>query len=252
MNNESIYPETADIETASEDYAQRFAGSVGEWMLKVQELIVLSWIKTLRTGSTVLDVGGGHGQLAVPLAKAGYNVTVLGSSDECAERIQPEIDAGRIMFHTGNVIDLPFPDRSFDVVLSIRLLPHCKMWPVLIKEMCRVTRKSVIVDYPVKRGLNSLSGAFFGLKKKIEGNTRPYALFKDSEIVNEFGKNHFGLKSRQPQFCVPMAFHRLLQCSAMSSGLESFCGAVGLTHLFGSPMLAEFRPQLDVYNKDLR
>lgn len=33
----SSFPETADIETASNDYALRFSGEIGAWLLKVQE-----------------------------------------------------------------------------------------------------------------------------------------------------------------------------------------------------------------------
>ena len=32
----SAFPETADVETSSDDYARRFAGPVGEWFLERQ------------------------------------------------------------------------------------------------------------------------------------------------------------------------------------------------------------------------
>ena len=34
-------PALPDVETASEDYARRFAGPVGEWFLRIQEQAVL-------------------------------------------------------------------------------------------------------------------------------------------------------------------------------------------------------------------
>ena len=52
-----------DVETASDDYAARFAGPVGAWMLQVQERAVLELIAPW-PGASVLDVGGGHAQLA--------------------------------------------------------------------------------------------------------------------------------------------------------------------------------------------
>ena len=36
----------------------------------------------------MLDVGGGHGQLAIPLCRAGYRVTVLGSDASCRRRLE--------------------------------------------------------------------------------------------------------------------------------------------------------------------
>ena len=53
------FPETADIETSSEDYASRFAGGVGRYFLDEQTRITLELLGDVR-GSSVLDVGGAH------------------------------------------------------------------------------------------------------------------------------------------------------------------------------------------------
>ena len=168
--------ETADVETSSAEYARRFAGPVGAWLLTVQERIVTDWLAGLR-GAAVLDVGGGHGQLALPLAAAGCRVTVLGSSDACRAPLEPAVSEGRLDFTTGSVIALPYPPGAFDVALSIRLLPHCRRWRMLVGELCRVARRAVIVDYPAWRSVNLFAGLLFGLKRRIEHNTRPFALF---------------------------------------------------------------------------
>lgn len=229
--------EIADIETSSDDYAARFAGPVGEWMLGVQESIVLSWVRDVLPDA-VLDVGGGHGQLAGPLARAGNKITVLGSDPVCAKRIEAEIRAGEIKFQVGNVMALPFPDKSFDVVISIRLLPHCERWPELIRELCRVARKSVMVDYPLE---NKPAAILFSAKKKLEGNTRPWLSFSHAAVQVEFERNGFRLKRRTGQFFLPMVLHRTLKCRALSSFLESVCRRLGLTRRWGSPVLAEMQ-----------
>ena len=72
------FPETADIHTSSDEYATRFSGAAGTWMLDVQEQITRRLLRGFE-GSSVLDVGGGHGQLAIPLCRDGWRVTVLGS-----------------------------------------------------------------------------------------------------------------------------------------------------------------------------
>jgi len=233
-----MYPETADIETSSEDYARRFAGPAGEWMLEVQENIVTGWLSQYGKAS-ILDVGGGHGQLAVPLANAGFQVTVLGSDASCSQRIQKEVSEKKITFVTGNVIELPFPDKSFDVVTCIRLIPHCTRWPELIAQLCRVARKTVIVDYPTSQSINMFSSSMFGLKKKLEGNTRPFALFKHSEILGEFSKHQFVMSRRRPEFFLPMVLHRKLNAPGFSGFLEGFFRAIGLTSMLGSPVLVE-------------
>ena len=153
------FPETADIETSSDDYATRFAGATGAWMLEVQERIATALLEK-HPARTVLDVGGGHGQLAVPLCRAGYAVTVLGSAERCRRRVAAVVDDGACTFTVGNVIDLPFADRSFDAVLCFRLLTHCTQWPRLVAELCRVTRGPVA--RAAKSAVRSIGSAIRG------------------------------------------------------------------------------------------
>lgn len=239
MTSNSMAPETADIETSSDGYAARFAGRVGGWFLEVQEAITADMLAGM-PGASILDVGGGHGQLAGPLCRRGYVVTVLGSDDSCRARIAGIVESGACRFVTGNVVKLPFPDRSFDVAMSFRLLPHCVAWPALISELSRVARSSVIVDYPTSEGLNAIAPALFGAKKKLEGNTREWRMFRHAEVDDEFKKHGYGLKKRQPQFFLPMVLHRALRVRGLSSTMESVCRGLGLTRRWGSPVIAEY------------
>lgn len=234
--------ETADIETSSDDYAARFSGAVGEWFLAVQEGITVSMLAGC-PGVSVLDVGGGHGQLAGPLCRRGFPVTVLGSDESCRRRIDGLVESGACRFVTGNVLELPFPDQSFDVVMSFRLLPHCEAWPTLIRELSRVARRSVIVDYPTSQGLNAIAPALFGAKKKLEGNTREWRMFRHAEVDDAFSGSGFALKRRAPQFFLPMVLHRALRCRGLSAGMEAICRGLGLTGLWGSPVIAEYLRQ---------
>lgn len=233
-------PETADVETSSEDYARRFASAAGQWMLGVQGRIIRDWLPPSPPLS-ILDVGGGHGQLAPPLAAAGHAVTVLGSAGVCERRIHNEVTAGQVSFVTGSVTALPFPDRAFDVAVSIRLLPHCRQWPRLVGELCRVARATVIVDYPAARSLNCLTPALFGAKRRLEGNTRPYTLFAHRAVAEAFTRQGFVLRERRAQFFLPMVLHRLLNRPGWSASLEAACRALGLTALWGSPVLLNMR-----------
>lgn len=234
-------PETADIETSNDDYARRFAGPQGQWMLGVQEARTRDVLREIDANS-ILDVGGGHGQLAIPLARSGYKVTVVGSDASCEKRIRTITENGRAEFLVGDVVQLPFKDKSFDVVISFRLLTHCERWPELVNEMCRTARQAVIVDYPTSQGLNAVAPLFFAAKKKLETNTRPWRLFRHSEVADAFAAQGFHLGARQGQFFMPMVLHRLLKNKNLSTFMESLCKAVGLTALWGSPVIVRMDP----------
>ena len=231
-----LFPETADIETSSEGYASRFSGPIGAWMLSVQSRITLD--RLAASGArTVLDVGGGHGQLTKPLMDAGYQVTVLGSDASCSRRIEPLVSSGRVKFLVGNVIALPFQDRSFDAVISFRLLPHCERWEMLIAEMCRVAGRGVVADYPTTQSLNAVAPLFFGAKKKMEGNTRSWRAFSHQEIDAVIEALGYRVTARQGQFFWPMVIHRMMKAPGVSRVLEGSAGALGLRNRWGSPVI---------------
>ncbi len=232
----ATFPETPDIETSSDDYARRFSGRVGAWLLKVQQRATLRMLAS-NPMATVLDVGGGHGQVTRPLIESGFHVTVLGSAESCRRRIESLVADERCSFRVGNILDLPFSDRAFDVVLSYRLLPHVRDWRQLISEMTRVAGKAVIIDYPTVRSVNYFAGAMFGFKKRLEGNTRPFTCFSEPELLRAFQERGFARDGRYAEFLLPMVFHRTLRCPILSAAMEAVCRATGLTHLFGSPVV---------------
>lgn len=242
MISTNNFPETADIETSSDDYASRFAGEIGAWLLKVQEEATLKMLEGY-PNATILDVGGGHGQLTEPLIDRGYQVTVLGSDESCQHRIQSLVEQNRCAFQVGNVLDLPFADNSFDVTISYRFLAHVKDWQKFVKELARVAKKAVIIDYPTGRSANAIAPYLFKLKKGVEGNTRPFICYEEQELLNLFTSIGFKQGDRYAQFFWPMVLHRMLKSSKISSFLENSIRLTGLTHFFGSPVISKFTPE---------
>lgn len=231
-----MYLETADIETATADYASRFSGVAGEYFLQKQTDITLNLLKDLPK-ARVLDVGGGHAQLAEPLVEKGFDVTVTGSDESCRIRLDQRITPGDFEYLTCDCLDLPFEDNSFDVVLAFRLLPHVARWQDLLAEMCRVAGKCVILDYPDRRSTNILYEQFFGMKQRFEGNTRPFSLFSRSEIRAEITANGYQLPVFKPEFLLPMVIHRKIKNRTFSAFIENCCKVLGATHFFGSPII---------------
>ncbi len=226
--------EDADVETSSEAYGLRFSGRVGGWFLAVQAEATLDLLRGF-PHARVVDVGGGHAQLAGPLAEAGHDVTVVGSSEACGARVR--LLAGRVRFQAADLLALPFAARAFDVALAFRLLPHVARWRELVAELCRVAAAAVIVDYPTRRSVNAMAGPLFGMKKRVEGDTRPFAVFADEDVEAAFAAHGFRVSERRPEFAVPMALHRALGMAPLSRGLERAARAAGVTSRLGSPVI---------------
>jgi SAM-dependent methyltransferase len=231
--------ETPDVETSSDAYSRRFAGPVGKWFLDVQARAALALLAPW-PAAVVLDVGGGHGQLTGPLVAAGHAVTVYGSAPSCGRRVEEWVASGRARFESGDLLRTPFADRGFDAVLCFRLLPHVGDWRRLVAELCRVARHAVVLDYPSARSVNAVAGPLFRLKKGVEGDTRPFAVFRDGDVRAAFEAEGFRHTVRRPQFFLPMALHRGLGSAGLSRALEAPAAFLGLTRALGSPVIARF------------
>ncbi|MGC1308917.1 MAG: methyltransferase domain-containing protein [Phormidesmis sp.] len=242
MSHADLFLETADIETSSAAYASRFSGVTGRWLLQVQSEATLSMLKPYRTAK-ILEVGGGHGQLTSHLIAAGHSVTVLGSDESCQTQIRPLVESGQCKFQVGDVMALPYADNSFDVVISYRFLAHVERWQAFLSELGRVASQAVLVDYPTLCSVNYIAPLLFSFKKGVEGNTRPYTCYNETELL-DYAKS-LGLKvgDRYAQFFWPMVLHRMLKTPQVSMVLENGARQLGLSQRLGSPVITKFIKQ---------
>src|SRR5579863_1474020 len=94
--------------------------------------------------ATVLDVGGGAGHQSFPLARAGYDVTLLDPSqamlDKARERLDalPAEDRGRVtLLHAnGEDADAAVHGRRFDAVLCHGVLGYLEHPEPMIDQLC--------------------------------------------------------------------------------------------------------------------
>ncbi len=224
-----------DIETSSANYAQRFAGPVGEYFLEVQARQV-SQLLTNRKGekTSILELGGGHLQLAPILARAGHRVTVHGSTMGCFSRVGHTLSP-TISLVVGSLDRLPFADQSFDVVLAVRLIAHVKGWRELICEMARIARHQIVIDYAPLESFNVLTPLLFPFKKLIEKNTRHYLVHRTGELRRQFERCGFSEFSAERQFFLPMGVHRGVGRREFTERVEDTTRLLKLTNYFGSP-----------------
>jgi ubiquinone/menaquinone biosynthesis C-methylase UbiE len=225
-----------DVETSSAGYAQRFSGPAGRYLLQVQEAALLCTLRDCPPGRA-LDVGGGHGQLVDPLRSLGWSVTVLGSSEECGRNLRALHGKHHCEFVCSDILHLPFPDASFELVTSVRLLSHVEDWEGFLGELCRVSARWVLVDYPSTSGINALTPLLFRVKKRLEGNTRTYRSFSAGQLDRVLSSHGYRKGAVSKQFVLPMALHRACGSAALLRLAESASRALGLTAAAGSPVM---------------
>ena len=239
----SLYPNAPDKESSTLEYQERFSGEVGRWLVEVQAQIttlILSELAEKKSSPLrVLDVGGGHGQNVQVVLNGGHSLTVLGSDTACGSLLE-NVTSEKFTFATGDMTALPFNDGEFDLVLSYRMMAHIDDWRHFAKELERVSKSWVAVDYPTIRSVNALSAALYVVKKRIEKNTRKYRLFSESEISAGMLDAGLKIRHRRPQFLFPMALHRAMNRKTFSVGLEKIADTVRLTRIFGSPVIAVY------------
>lgn len=116
--------------------------TMGNWLLDLEEPEV---DRALGDAAELdlLDVGTGTGRHAIRLAAAGARVTALDFSDAmlAKARAKPGADRVRWMTHDADAA-LPFPDGTFDRVLSALVLEHIPPATLVpfFPELGRVTR----------------------------------------------------------------------------------------------------------------
>jgi SAM-dependent methyltransferase len=231
--------DTPDVHTSSEGYRRRFEGGGRLALLRQADGVTHLLRATGGTSLRVLDVGGGHAQLTQLLHEAGHRVIVHGSAGTCFRWIAPlaERHPDRVAPCVSRLTALPFADGAFDLVCGIRLMAHVTAWHALLAEMARVTRRFLLVDFPLYGGAQRFSGLFFGLKKKVESNTRPFFLYRRHEVTEHLSALGVRTVDSFGQLVLPLALHRALHAPRASLAVEQMLGATGLGAHAGSPVL---------------
>lgn len=225
-----------DIASSSHDYAKRFSGPIGEYFLKVQgtclKEVLTNFFKT-HPQAKVLDLGGGHCQLLDFYLKMGCSITIQGSDERSFKRA---IDLGydknpKISLKISPLDKLNFKDSEFDLVSAFRLMAHVEDWRSFLKEMLRVSKEGIVFDYAKLYTTNILSPLLFQIKKRIEGNTRPFFCQSKGAVIKELRSLGCSSIISKDQFAFPMGLHRLIKKPEISQKIEESLSKVGLNCL---------------------
>ncbi len=128
-------------------YAQRMAERSGWNVLKNH--VETRIFERFACGSDVLDIGIGTGRASLPLARRGYNVTGIDSSQAMLDKCRELAGPVPITLLPGDVARLPLPNDSFDTVMALNTFAHFPHWREILKEWVRVVRPGGRVIFDV-------------------------------------------------------------------------------------------------------
>jgi ubiquinone/menaquinone biosynthesis C-methylase UbiE len=231
------YSYYADPATAQAFDACRFGGPIGELVAETQARVLADFIGAVDR-QQVLDVGTGTGRAALWLAKSGACVTAVDASEAMLAVARQRAAAERVdvRFQVGDAHALDFPDRTFDVVVCLRVLMHTPGWRRSIAELCRVAERLVVLDYPSATSFALLESMSRRMLYTVGWKTEPYRVFTDRAMARAFDDCGFRIRSVYRQFVLPIALHRAIASPSFTRAVESMLDRTRLSQILGSPV----------------
>jgi len=233
MNKNYIYK----IEDVAQEYDKdRYGGPFGQYLENLEVETFLSMIDP--ESERILDLGAGTGKLSIPLILKSKEVLSVDSSANMlrvaglkSHKLNIEIKAIISDAHY-----LSFKDRTFDCVVSSRLLMHLIDWERGIKEICRVSKKELVIDFPSNLSFASLDILFKRIKRFFLPETQVYNKYSIGDVTKEIKKNGFQVVQTRKEFFIPFTLHRLFNHPKISNKIERIFRKFYITELFGNPV----------------
>lgn len=168
-NVKRLTPEMETLKTRLK--ATWMAGDYG-YFAKYLEPGALEFLKhlSIQPGMRLLDVATGAGQIAIPAARAGAQVTGIDIATNSIEqaRTRAQAEGLEIQFDEGDAEMLPYEDRSFDLVVSLigaMFAPRPEQVAAELIRVCRPGGRIVMANWTLE--------GFVGQMFKIVGKYAP-------------------------------------------------------------------------------
>lgn len=127
-----------------ERYDNWYASGRGRWIGETEFRLLASELDC-QHGEKVLDVGCGTGWFTRRVAGLPQSPSVTGVDIDEEALAYARSQDSRTCYLPGNASQLPFPDNSFDRVMSVTALCFVPEWPQALSEIVRVTRGRFVV-----------------------------------------------------------------------------------------------------------
>jgi S-adenosylmethionine-dependent methyltransferase len=159
--------------------ADNFDNAISTWVAELEQpwnklrytLYRANLKRHLPSGSLrILDVGGGSGSDAIPLAQEGHEVALVDFSTKMLEQAQQMAQhcgvSDRLVFYEADLFDLPelFSAPTFDVVMCHNVIHYVEDMPGALRAICSPLKPGGIVSViNVNRASDVLQAALLRL-----------------------------------------------------------------------------------------
>ncbi len=215
---------------------------------------------------SILDIGGGTGAFSIPLARRGFRVTHVDFSPAMLDIARQKAKGTEnIEFIEANSTDLPFEDRSFDLVLNMDgAISFCgSQADRALAETCRVAKSKIIVTVSnraalipgwVRSSISKCDGFMFAVREMVTNGEWHQDQFPDNALLTMgTTQNYVGAIKA----FVASELRCLLELHSMSisrigaiGSLACLCGADAVQRIASDEtLLAEFVDICDYYDR---
>jgi SAM-dependent methyltransferase len=166
----------------------------------------------IEPGTRILDVACGAGQTAIPMSRAGAKVTGIDIATNLIEQARARAQAENLdaRFDEGDAEMLPYPDGSFDIVVSLigaMFAPRPELVAAELKRVCRPGGKIIMGNW-TPSGFVGQMFKTMGTHVPPPGIMAPPVKWGDEAIVRERfedGISHLRLSRQLYPFRYPFS-----------------------------------------------
>ena len=136
-----------------EAYDRWFTTPIGSLVKKFEAELILDLLKPKR-GEIIIDAGCGTGVFTLDISSSGSRVVGLDISLPMLIHAGKKLEGFPFQMVLADMLNLPFPESSFDKVVSVTTLEFIEDAKGAVKELLRITKRGGCI---VVATLNSLS-----------------------------------------------------------------------------------------------
>jgi SAM-dependent methyltransferase len=174
-----------------------------------------------RPPATVLEVGVGEGEVSARLRRRYEGATIVGVDLPDPARHLDWSDRGVVGLFA-DIVQLPFPSRSFDLIMAIEVLEHVPDPAAALRELARLSRGHLVLSVPrepVWRVANMARGRYLAALGNTPGHVQHWSRRRFAGLV----RSQFDVVTLRSPFPWTMigARSRHLSTPAAAAGLSA-------------------------------